>query len=113
MIKYQGMEFQTCNNVYEPAEDTFLLGDNLMVRKSDSVLEIGTGTGIIAILASKKAQIVTAIDINKYAVECARINAEINIANVDIRLGNLFEPVIDEKFDLILFNTPYLPTKRR
>ena len=56
MIKYQGMEFQTCNNVYEPAEDTFLLGDNLMVRKSDSVLEIGTGTGIIAILASKKAQ---------------------------------------------------------
>ena len=32
MIKYQGMEFQTCNNVYEPAEDTFLLGDNLMVE---------------------------------------------------------------------------------
>jgi release factor glutamine methyltransferase len=110
MIKYQRMEFQTCNNVYEPAEDTFLLGDNLMVRKSDSVLEIGTGTGIIAILASKKAQSVTAIDINKYAVECASINAESNIANVDIRLGNLFEPVIDEKFDLILFNTPYLPT---
>ena len=75
MIKYQGMEFQTSNNVYEPAEDTFLLGDNLMVRKSDSVLEIGTGTGIIAILASKKAQSVTAIDINKYAVECASNNA--------------------------------------
>jgi release factor glutamine methyltransferase len=112
MIKYQGIEFQTCNNVYEPAEDTFLLGDNLMVRKSDSVLEIGTGTGIIAILASKKAKSVTAIDINKYAVECASKNAESNAANVDIRLGDLFEPVIDEKFDLILFNTPYLPTSK-
>ena len=33
MIKYQGMEFQTCNNVYEPAEDTFLLGDNLIGPK--------------------------------------------------------------------------------
>ena len=61
-------------------------------------------------MASKKAQSVTAIDINKYAVECASNNAEINNANVDIRLGDLFEPVIDEKFDLILFNTPYLPT---
>jgi len=110
MIKYQGMEFQTCNNVYEPSEDTFLLGDNLIVQKSDSVLEIGTGTGIIAIVASKKAQSVTAIDINKYAVECTSKNAERNVANVDIRLGDLFDPVIGEKFDLILFNTPYLPT---
>ncbi len=32
------------------------------------------------------------------------------IASVDIRLGDLFDPVDDEKFDLILFNTPYLPT---
>ncbi len=33
MIKYQGMEFETCKNVYEPAEDTFLLGDNLIGQK--------------------------------------------------------------------------------
>ncbi len=72
------MEFQTCENVYEPAEDTFLLADNLMVKKSDKVLEIGTGTGIIAIIASKKAKNVVAVDINKYAVECAQKNSEIN-----------------------------------
>jgi release factor glutamine methyltransferase len=110
MIMYHGMEFQTCEKVYEPAEDTFLLADNLIVKQSDKVLEIGTGTGIIAIIASKKAENVTAIDINKYAVECAQKNAKINQTHIDVRLGDLFGPVKDEKFDLILFNTPYLPT---
>lgn len=104
------MEFQTCEKVYEPAEDTFLLADNLMVKQSDKVLEIGTGTGIISIIASKKTENVTAIDINKYAVECAQKNAKINQTPIDVRLGDLFGPVEDEKFDLILFNTPYLPT---
>jgi release factor glutamine methyltransferase len=110
MIRYHGMEFQTCEKVYEPAEDTFLLADNLMVKQSDKVLEIGTGTGIISIIASKKTENVTAIDINKYAVECAQKNAKINQTPIDVRLGDLFGPVEDEKFDLILFNTPYLPT---
>jgi len=111
MINYQGMEFLTCERVYEPAEDTFLLADNLTVKKSDKVLEIGTGTGIIAIIASKKAKNVVAVDINSYAVECAQKNSEINLASVDIRFGDLFDPIEDEKFDLILFNTPYLPTE--
>lgn len=110
MINYQGMEFQTCQNVYEPAEDTFLLAENLKVKKTDKVLELGTGTGIIAIIISKIADSVVAVDINKYAVECARKNSVINHANIDIRLGDLFDPLKDEKFDTILFNTPYLPT---
>jgi release factor glutamine methyltransferase len=110
MIKYQGMEFQTCEKVYEPAEDTFLLAENLMVKKTDKVLEIGTGTGIIAIITSKITENVIAVDINKYAVECARNNSKLNQSDIDIRLGDLFDPVEDEKFDLILFNTPYLPT---
>ena len=110
MINYQGMQFQTCEKVYEPAEDTFLLAENLKVKKTDKLLEIGTGTGIIAILASKITDRVIAVDINKYAVECARKNSEINHSDIDIKLGDLFDPVKDEKFDIILFNTPYLPT---
>ncbi len=110
MINYQGMQFQTCENVYEPAEDTFLLAENLKVKKTDKVLEIGTGTGIIAILTSKITEKVIAVDINKYAVECARKNSEINHSNIDIKLGDLFDPVKDEQFDIIIFNTPYLPT---
>ena len=110
MIKYQGMEFQTCNKVYEPAEDTFLLAENLKVKKTDKVLEIGTGTGIIAIITSKITERVVAVDINKHAVECAKMNSNINHSNIDVRLGDLFDSIKDEKFDTILFNTPYLPT---
>jgi release factor glutamine methyltransferase len=110
MIKYMGMEFQTCEKVYEPAEDTFLLAENVMIKKTDNVLEIGAGTGIIGIIVSKRVKSVVAVDINRFAVECTQKNAEINHAHVDVKLGDLFEPVEQDKFDLILFNTPYLPT---
>jgi release factor glutamine methyltransferase len=92
MINYQGMEFQICEKVYEPAEDTFLLAENLKVKETDKVLEIGTGTGIIAIISSKKTERVVAVDINEYAVECTRKNSEINKSNIDVRLGDLFDP---------------------
>ncbi len=111
MTEYKGLKFHTCNDVYEPAEDTFLFADNLKVKCSDSVLEIGTGTGIIAILASQiSSKTVVAVDINPQAIACAKKNVELNEVQVDLRRGNLFEPVKNEKFDLILFNTPYLPT---
>jgi release factor glutamine methyltransferase len=110
MINYMGMEFQTCEKVYEPAEDTFLLAENLIVNESDNVLEIGTGTGIIAIIVSKRVKKIVAVDINRFAVECTQKNAEINNALVDVKLGDLFDPIDNEKFDLVLFNTPYLPT---
>jgi len=111
MLEYNGMLFYTHPKVYEPAEDTFLLAENVKAKRTDEVLEIGTGTGIIAIIVSRMARRVIATDINDYAIKCAIKNATNNKAfNIEIRKGNLFEPVKDEKFDLILFNTPYLPT---
>jgi len=111
MQEYKGTFYQTHTQVYEPAEDTFLLADHLQVERMCRVLEIGTGTGIIAIMAAKKARMVIATDINSHALECAVKNIITNKAyNVELRKGDLFEPVADEKFDLILFNTPYLPT---
>lgn len=111
MLEYNGMLFYTHPKVYEPAEDTFLLAENVKAKRTDEVLEIGTGTGIIAIIVSRMARRVIATDINDYAIKCAIKNVTNNKAfNIEIRKGNLFEPVKDEKFDLILFNTPYLPT---
>ena len=100
------------DNVYIPAEDSYLLADNLQIKKGQSVLEIGTGSGIVAMYASKLTDNITVTDINFDACELARKNFEANdIENIEILFGNLFEPVENRKFDVILFNTPYLPTE--
>jgi len=111
MLEYKGIVIYTHPEVYEPAEDTFLFAENLDIQRSDEVLEIGTGTGLITVCAAQRTKRVVATDINKNAIKCALKNTIANRTyNVELREGNLFEPVEGEKFDLILFNTPYLPT---
>ncbi len=102
----------TDDNVYIPAEDSYLLSDNLEIKQGQSVLEIGTGSGIVAMYASRLTDKITVTDINFDACELARKNFEDNnIKNIEILFGNLFESVENRKFDVILFNTPYLPTE--
>lgn len=102
----------TDDNVYVPAEDSYLLADNLEIEHGMSVLEIGTGSGIVAMYASRLTDNITVTDINFDACELARKNFQANnIENIEILFGNLFEPLENRKFDVILFNTPYLPTE--
>lgn len=108
-LEYKGLRIKLHPQVYEPAEDTFLLAENLAVKEGDFALDMGTGTGIIALLMARKARWVLGVDINPMAVDLARKNAELNkITNVEFRLSDLFERV-DGKFDIITFNAPYLP----
>ena len=114
-IFFDNSVFYVLKNVYEPAEDSFILAENLVVNQNDVVLDVGTGCGILGILAAKKAKKVVAIDVNPHAVSCAQTNAKLNgvAGKMDIRLGNLFEPVEgNKKFSMIVFNAPYLPTER-
>ena len=102
----------TDDNVYVPAEDSYLLADNLEIKEGQSVLEIGTGSGIVAMYASRLTDRITVTDINFDACLLAEKNFnDNNIENIEILFGNLFEPVKNRKFDVILFNTPYLPTE--
>lgn len=113
IVFYNGIRFLVYPGIYEPAEDTFLIADNLDVRRGERVLELGTGCGLLAILAAKRGAKVVATDINPLALECARTNAAENLVSnqIDFRCGDLFGPVGGELFDVIIFNPPYLPVE--
>jgi len=103
--------------VYAPAEDTFLLLDSVesIVSERDIVLEIGVGSGIIILALAKHAKKVIGIDISKEAVKCTKNNAKTNHLENKIELihGDLFNPLkIEAKFNLIVFNPPYLPSEK-
>ena len=113
-VYFENYVFMVDEHVYEPAEDTFLIADRMEVTEDDAVLEVGTGCGILAVLAAKKAKSVVAVDVNPYAIECASRNAETYGVKemIEFRHGDLFEPIKkDERFSLILFNSPYLPSE--
>jgi len=111
-VYFKDHVFMVDEHVYEPAEDTFLLAEKMTVTEDDTVLDMGTGCGILAVLAAEKAKRVLAVDINPHAIECAIKNAEMNGAKITFRNGNLFQPIKqNEHFSLILFNSPYLPSE--
>ena len=110
-MKMGKFEIETDDLVYIPSDDTFLLAENLEIKEGQSVLEIGTGSGLVSMYASLLTDDVTATDINYNALELAEKNFKLNNINtIKLEFGDLFEPVKDKKFDVILFNTPYLPT---
>ncbi|MCX8193829.1 MAG: methyltransferase [Candidatus Pacearchaeota archaeon] len=91
--------------MYEPREDSFLLLQQIKsnVKPWHKVLDIGTGSGILAQEVSKYTKQVIASDINKEIPE--------NLGSIKFIHSNLFSN-INERFDLILFNPPYLPSKK-
>ncbi len=83
--------------------------DGAMVRQGAAVLDMGTGSGAAAVTAARLGARVVAVDVNPHAARCVRINALLNGVEdrVDVREGDLFAPVGDALFDLVLFNPPY------
>jgi release factor glutamine methyltransferase len=74
------------------------------------VLDLCTGSGVLAVVAAMRlGSKVTAVDVSRRAVLAARVNAKLNRVSVTVRRGDLFEPVGEERFDLIVSNPPYLP----
>ncbi|MCL2142997.1 MAG: methyltransferase [Methanomassiliicoccaceae archaeon] len=96
------------DDVYSPSEDSILLIESLNVNEGERILEIGCGSGVVAIHCAKNGASVTAVDINPSAVALTRRNAAANGAFMDIRLSDLYED-IDSHYDTIVFNLPYLP----
>jgi len=74
-----------------------------------TVLDMGTGSGIGAVFAARRAARVVAVDVNPEAVRCAKLNALLNHFEdrIDVRCGDLFQPVAHDRFDFVLFNPPF------
>lgn len=100
--------------VIEPTSD--LLGRVVLEEAGpgERVLDMGTGSGVNAILAATRGAEVVAVDINPHAVEAARANAERNGVpdRVEIHRSDLFEAV-EGRFDLVVFDPPFRWMKPR
>jgi release factor glutamine methyltransferase len=102
------IEISVDRGVYEPAEDSMLMIEALEVGGGDVVLEVGCGSGIIALNCAKAGAKVTATDVSTEAIDCTRKNAERNGLKVRLIRSDLLGTVEGE-FDIIVFNPPYLP----
>jgi len=88
--------------IYEAREDSYLLKKYVSKYAKCKVLDMGCGSGILSLEALKKTNNVLAVDINKKVVEyCKKLG-------INAKYSNLFSNV-KGKFDLIIFNPPYLP----
>lgn len=80
-------------------------------RRSRATLDLGTGSGILSLYASRFSDSVVATDLNERAVTFARFNAQLNgIENIEVISGDCFAPVEGRRFDLILSNPPFFIT---
>jgi release factor glutamine methyltransferase len=98
--------------VFQPPSDSYMLADQLRgecLGPGVSVLDLGTGSGHLAVVAALAGASATAIDISRRAVLSARLNALLNGVRVTALQGDLFEPVTGRRFDVIVSNPPYLP----
>jgi release factor glutamine methyltransferase len=113
-VWFQTFMFDVTGEVFEPSEDSFLFAENLDVHEGNEVLDLGTGCGILGILAAQKAKHVLTVDINPYAICCAKKNATLNHVqgNMSFLRSDLLTALDNSAlFDLILFNAPYLPSE--
>ncbi len=98
--------------VYEPKEDSYLLLEQVKKYAKGNVLEIGTGKGLQAVEAAKKAEKVIATDVDDEAIKISKERAKKENVQIEFLKSDLFEKV-EGKYDLIIFNAPYLPTDKR
>lgn len=108
-----GMKITVNPGVYQTSGDSDLMAESVEIKKDESFLEIGCGTGVVSIAVAKRASRGIGVDINDKAVENSKQNAEIQgVKNVEFLKSNVFENV-DGKFDVIICNPPYTKHEAR
>ncbi|HEY7620286.1 MAG TPA: HemK2/MTQ2 family protein methyltransferase [Solirubrobacteraceae bacterium] len=106
------MRLLTLPGVFRPRPDSWMLLRTLRAEhlpRGARVLDVCTGSGVLAVGAAIDGARATAIDVSRRAVLCAALNARLNGVRVRALRGHLLEPVLGERFDAIVANPPYLP----
>ena len=113
--EFWSMDFQINQSVLVPRPETELLIENAIEifkkHESPNILELGTGSGIISIVLQKELSnpSITAIDISKEALRIAKMNAQKHkVSDIRFIASDWFSEIMNEKFDLIISNPPYV-----
>jgi release factor glutamine methyltransferase len=108
--EFYGLELAVDPAVLIPRPETELLVDLALERKPKSIVDIGTGSGAIALALKRHlpAARVVATDASAASLEVARRNAVRHGLDVELRHGRWLEPLAGERFEAIISNPPYV-----
>jgi release factor glutamine methyltransferase len=110
---FNGIKIKVPSGVFNPklSFSTKYMFDFLSTvnLKNQMFLEIGAGSGVISLLASKLGANVTATDINPEAIETTKGNAVLNNLQIKVLRSDLFESIDALAYDIIVLNPPYYP----
>jgi release factor glutamine methyltransferase len=115
--RIEGLDLQVFPGVFHPR----YFGSSSILAKfisglplqGKSFLEIGCGSGVVALCAARAGAEVTAVDINPVAVQCTSVNAANNQLRVNAQAGDLFSSLSGAQFDVIAWNPPFLPAEAK
>jgi len=116
-VEFYGLEFKVNSSVLIPRQETEVLVESVInsadKEKEYNILDIGTGSGIIAVTIAKHlpGSRITALDISEDALAVAKTNAELNRVDgrVDfIKLDITNDNVFNDKYDIVVSNPPYI-----
>jgi release factor glutamine methyltransferase len=110
LFTWRDCVFRIADAVQPPKAGSLFFCRHLTAAAGERVLEIGAGLGLAAVLAARAGARVVATDVVPGAVDAIRVNAALNGVVIDARVGDCYEPVAGERFDLICTNPPQMPT---
>jgi predicted RNA methylase len=106
-VRLRDIELEIFRGVYDTGVDTELMIDSVAISSNETFLEVGCGSGAVAIFLARNAQYGIGVDINQTAVRNSQRNAaRLGVSNVIFLRSNVFEAV-HTRFEVLVCNPPY------